>query len=328
MNGQLDNTGGTNRYVSTSQVAKALGISVTSVKRWVDEGILPAHRTVGGHRKLLMADVLRLVRDGNLPQADLSQLVPKALEADRSNPEEVRAQLVEALHAGDIAVVRSLILGAYQNGYTIETLSDRVISPAMVQIGHLWEIGQMQILQEHRATQALVSALYELKGLLLGRIDQPRAIAVGGAPEHDHYILPTLLAKMVLLESDWNAINLGPHTPMSAFHDALTEIKPQMLWISVSHLVDPEKFVREFTALYREASSRHVAVAVGGRGLSDAIRNRIPYTTYGDGLRQLSAFARTIYRIPRNPRRGRPPTQVTAADRTSPDNPGTIDPEG
>src|SRR3954468_15606327 len=102
------------KYASTAQVAAALGLSVTTVKRWVDEGILPAHKTAGGHRKLLLADVLRLVREGDFPQLDLSALQFVAETQGCVDPKTLSQQLTAALKRGEGDAVRSLIHGAYQ----------------------------------------------------------------------------------------------------------------------------------------------------------------------------------------------------------------------
>ena len=295
------------RHVSTAQVARALGVSVTTVKRWVDEEILPAHRTAGGHRKLLVADVLRLVRDTNLPHADLSQLIPRSCEAGLGDPDAVLAQLVEALAVPDLGRVRSLIHGAYDRGFSVEAIADRILAPAMAEIGSRWQNGTMAIMHEHRATQAVIGAVHELRFRLRERVEADYPVAVGGAPEHDHFILPTMLVGMSLLDAGWDAVDLGPHTPFSAFQTALDELRPQLVWVSVSHLTDADRFLCEYREFQRLAEDRGVFVAIGGRGLPESVRAKMLYTTYGDGLGQLLSFARQIHRLPSRPKRGRPP---------------------
>ncbi len=293
------------QYVSTAQVALALGVSVTTVKRWVDDGTLPAHRTAGGHRKLLVGDVLRAVRNGNLPKADLNKLLIGAGSANSVDVQALYEKFVEAVAAVDSEAIRELIHAAYRGGMTIYAIADQLISPALKYVGQQWEKKKMDVHQEHRITQSCVGAIYELRAFLRTNADNVRPVAVGGAPEHDHYILPSLLSKLTLIENGWDAINLGPHTPMSAFHAALEELSPQLIWISVSHIAHPDKFLAEYTEFFRVADKKNVAVAIGGEGLGE-YRSKMPYTTFGDGLTHLASFARSFKHLPQPPRRGRP----------------------
>lgn len=294
------------RYVSTAQVAQAIGVSVTTVKRWVDEGILPAHRTAGGHRKLLLGDVLRLVRDNNLPSADLSKLTGQA-DAIGNDTGELYSQMLRAVDSRDLFRIRDLILNGYQSGVSVEMLADKVIAPIMAHVGDQWEHGKLAIAHEHVITQSVVSALYELQGVLRLNAEIDKPVAIGGAPEHDHYILPTLLTKLTLLDSGWDPINLGPHTPISAFKSAMRELNPTLIWISVTHMIEPEKFLKDYRGLYEEAEANGIAICVGGSGLTPELRTKMPYTTFGDGLSHLAAFARTLHRRPQQPKRGRKP---------------------
>lgn len=294
-------------YLSTVRAAEALGVSVSTVKRWVDEGILPAHRTAGGHRKLLRAEVLALARQGELPRADLAVLAAGGAGGEEAPLDATAAALLDALTRGAGAEAGSLIRRAYRAGVPIETLADQVVAPVMARVGHDWETARIDVWQEHRATQVCASALYDLKEEVEARAERNRPVAVGGAPETDPYLLATLLAQLVLLDAGWDAVNLGPHTPLPSLSRAMRQLRPRLLWLSVSHLDDPAQFLPAYRDLYRGAEQQGVAVAVGGQALTDPLRSAIPYTTYGDGLSHLAAFARTLHPRPRRPRRGRPP---------------------
>src|SRR5689334_5519207 len=114
MNEQGPNAG--NPYVSTAQVAAALGVGISTVKRWVDSGILPAHKTPGGHRKVLLSDVVRVVREGDLPRLDLSRLGISPVGQELPDPKSLSAAMLVALKRGDAETLRGLLQGAHRSG--------------------------------------------------------------------------------------------------------------------------------------------------------------------------------------------------------------------
>jgi excisionase family DNA binding protein len=297
----------TSPYFSTAEAARALGVGVSTVKRWVDEGILPAHRTSGGHRKLLRAEVLAVVREKSLPRGDVTGLLVKVNRS--TNPEALRPQLLDAVLEGNAEHVRALLRRAYRSGMAVESLADHLIAPVMQQVGHDWEANRIDVWKEHRGTQMCATAIYELLTEVVPRAESQRPIALGGGPEGDPYHLASLLAQVALVDAGWDAVNLGPYTPFQSFTKALHELRPRLVWISVSYLIDTEKFVREYRVFQEEACRQGVAIALGGRALVEPFRSQLVYTTFGDGLTHLLEFARTLHPRPKRPRRGRPPRE-------------------
>jgi excisionase family DNA binding protein len=48
--------------LTTSQAAQALGVSLATVRRWSDAGVLPGYRTPGGQRRFSQEQIDEFVR--------------------------------------------------------------------------------------------------------------------------------------------------------------------------------------------------------------------------------------------------------------------------
>jgi len=58
------------KYYTTFQAAKLLGVSLATVVNWTRDGMLQAHRTPGGHRRISEPDLIAFARAYKIPLAD------------------------------------------------------------------------------------------------------------------------------------------------------------------------------------------------------------------------------------------------------------------
>jgi excisionase family DNA binding protein len=316
-------------YLKTRQVAQALGVSVSTVKRWVDAGDLPANRTVGKHRLIPRSEAERFARthglkfdlraaaagDGRLTvEADgdvdgEAYAVPEGLV-----PRGIDAELIEGfvttLRRGRVLDAHDILLATFREAGAVR-LADELVPPAMERIGHDWEEHGLDVFQEHRATRAIKQALMELNQRLqmAARHRPPGPLALGAAPEHDPYMLPGLLCELALREQGWDVTNLGVNLPLASLAKATRAHRPRLVWLSVTHLVDPAAFLREYASFHEVASASGAAVALGGQALTPELRARLVAASFGDRMAHLAEFARRI----------RPDVAATQ-DRTSPDH--------
>jgi excisionase family DNA binding protein len=250
-------------YLSPRDLADALGVSESSLKRWIDAGRIRASRTEGGHRRISLDDALAFVRETNAPVArpELLGLSPARVRAGRALPQDEDDALAAAILDGDALAVTARIHADQRAGASIAELCDGPIRRAMHAIGDLWQHDPDGIVIEHRATDACVQALSSLRAAIPSQPDAP--IALGGAPEDDPYVLPSAMAALVLALEGFRAINLGPDTPTSAFHRAVLWHRPALVWVSATAPL-PLAQAHEVAA-FLSGLPPHVLAITGGR---------------------------------------------------------------
>jgi methanogenic corrinoid protein MtbC1 len=214
----------------------------------------------------------------------------------------------DAVLAGDEDRCRQAVFDLYLAEHRITAICDRVISAAFSEIGQRWASGQAEVYEERRACEITRRVLFELRSALTQPDDSAPA-AIGGTPEGDFYELPTTMVELALLDAGWNARSLGSSLPESTLRAAIQTVRPTLFWLSVSHVADPTRFLRDYESIYRTAADAGVAVVVGGRELTEDLRQAMQYAAHCDNLQHLDAFAATVYRS----REPEPPTCYATA---------------
>jgi excisionase family DNA binding protein len=280
--------------LSPKQVARALGVSESSLKRWCDQGLIATVRTAGGHRKMACAEVLRYIREHNFPLVSPELLgLPPVAQFAEAGLERGQTLLAEALLAGDETVARQILFELYLAKQPLHTICDRVIAPAFREIGERWCSQRAEIYQERRACEITLRAIYELRRLLPE--PQTTLLAYGGTPTADSYELPNAMVEIVLRELGYRTVQLGCSIPFDSLAKAVLASQPQLFWLSTSHIHDDESFVREFAVLSTACEQTKTALVVGGRAFTETIRHQLVYGAFCDNMQHLAAFARTLF---------------------------------
>jgi methanogenic corrinoid protein MtbC1 len=279
--------------LSPKQAAKAIGVSESSLKRWCDQGLIETIRTVGGHRKLPISNLIRFVRERDKPIIRGEILGLSLGKSAEIGLDRGWTTLAEALLNGDEALARQVIFEFYLAKDSISEICDEVICKAFREIGHRWEVQTAEVYQERRSCEIVQRILFELRRTQ----SDPDACwtACGGTFEGDEYCLPTTMVELVLRDAGWNATSLGSSIPAESMTKAILATSPKMFWVCASYIRDIEKFVTDFKSLWQVAQANGTALVIGGRAFTEDLRAKLTYCCYCDTMQQLEAFAKSMH---------------------------------
>lgn len=283
------------QFFSPKEVAKAIGVSESSLKRWVDKGVIRASKTAGGHRRLELSDVMDYVRStGRGLENPVAVSLPEGCgTAAHNSMETLQQNFQAALVAGEETTATTGLIDGYLSGASVAELFDLVVAPSFQNIGDLWVCGEAKVYEERRACEVCQRAVHELRRAI-GTGEPGGPVAMGGTLDGDPYTLATTLAELVLRSGGWNATSLGNMLPFDAVRKAIIDERPALFWVSVTSIRDVDRFATDFNLLFDIAQSMGTALVAGGQALTAEIRQRIRYTNFSDNFRHLETFAKTI----------------------------------
>ena len=284
--------------LSPKELASAIGVSESSLRRWADAGLLQISRTAGGHRRIPLAEAVRFIRDShtNVVRPELLGLAP--LTTAPSAPPKPAAELdrlYDALIAGDAPLARGIVLSLYVTGNSLPVLFDTYLAPAMHRAGELWTHTPRGILMEHRATDLAIQIVNHLRQLLPVPSATPDAppLAVGGAPSEDIYLLPSHMAAATLADCGYAVQNLGPETPFDTLALAAEDLCPRLTYLSFTSATATERIRREDVyALADRLAKCPSILLVGGQQLPRLRLGARPNLHILANMSELAAFAR------------------------------------
>jgi excisionase family DNA binding protein len=274
-------------HLSPAQVARALGVSESSLKRWCDQGHIPIVRTVGGHRKLPVSAVLAFVRERGKAIAEPELLgLPGSTGRSIATLDRALESLTSILQKSELDQARRVVFELYLAKHGLAAICDQVLAVIFQRLGIAWECGELEVYRERRACEIVFRLLNELS-LALPTVSAEAPLALGATMTSDHYQLPSLMVELVLREQGWQAQSLGCNLPAATLIAALRELRPKLFWLSASHIDDQVGFVRDFNQLADAAERLKIPIILGGRALSTELRQRLSFTAYCENLREL-----------------------------------------
>ncbi len=255
-------------FVSPKDLANAIGASESSLKRWVDGGLLDVHRTAGGHRRIPVTEAVHFIRTRKLKviRPDILGLSPAleldaAIAADQDHGDLLLSYLME----GKLAQARGLITTLFLQGRSSAQIADGPILHALEEIGKIWRHNREGILIEHRALETCISSVNVLLPMLAPNITEKSMCAIGSSLPDDPYILPNILVSAVLSECGFNPTNLGANLPTSLLCSEARRLRPNLVWVSASVVNDIKGCSSELDELAREVLAWDGMLAIGGR---------------------------------------------------------------
>ncbi len=183
--------------------------------------------------------------------------------------ERSQDRFLAAILRGDLTDALSVAQQARSRG--LPFFYEQMIARSLVEVGRLWQAGQISVADEHIATAVAQSVLASFYPSFPWVATGPKGIVA--CVEGERHELGARMAADLLVCDGWNVLYVGGDVPLAALVELVVRTRPVFVGLSFA-LAERLPTVRDAIArLRREAPD--VKLLLGGRGVAiDAARAR------------------------------------------------------
>lgn len=222
----------TTDYYSPPNLAKLLKVNASTIKRWVDKGLLKAEKTGGGHRRI-SSESLALFISNQKSLSGFSYILAKINKEKNTERKTGWQEYYFFLYANTSLSSKNILEELLLRGMDLLEIIDSIILPVLVKIGQSWRDGKLNIYEEHRMTFLLRSDLLRLDRML-SPIKTKAPVAILACVKDEQHEIPLILLHLLLKQKGWRTIILGINTPAKQAALAAKVNKAQVVCLTKS----------------------------------------------------------------------------------------------
>lgn len=268
------------RYLNSIDVAEILGVNISTLKRWTENGSIGCTKTAGGHRKFTM----KHVRDYYKSNKDSSKNLNLGLEKvqhkiifdliNKSNFKELSQILADSSIESDELSLNTIINGLYMKGISVDLICDKVIDPGSMIVENALRKEYLSYAEAFISRKMITRTVENLN------FNKPNGSANGYSAlcvnfEDNLPDLGVVMSEAVLRHSGFNVYNTGSHAKLG---DLKTVVEKKEINLILFYLCDMQccmatvqenmnKTEAQINKIILMAKDIDVQVIFGGSGL-------------------------------------------------------------
>ena len=268
------------KYLNSKEVANILGINISTLKRWTDNGTIKCKKTPGGHRKFTMQHVREYYKNNKESGKNFGAVLDTVDHKEiynfikNNDFDSLTQRLAETSILSDDLSVNTIIRSSYMSGYPVADIFDKIIEPASDIVENWLNSKSISHIEEYISRKLITRGIETLNQ------DKPNGTYNGKAAlcinfEDDLPDLGIAMSEVVLRHCGYNVLNSGSHAELGSLK---TIIKKEKIDTLVFYLCDRQccratslnnlkKTGNQVIEIVNTLQTSEILIIFGGEGL-------------------------------------------------------------